>query len=243
MPKPYFQSDRVTIYHGDCFDILPGLSNIGAVVTDPPYSSGGSFRGDRMQSTSTKYQTTGLASYHPDFSGDNRDQRSFGVWCAMWMNACRLACVAGAPFAAFIDWRQLPTLSDAVQVAGWQWRGIGVWTKKNGRPTPGRFTNCAEYLLWGSKGPMPKRDVYPKGTFECPTVSGKDRVHSTQKPELVMRWALSIVPDGATVLDPFMGSGSTLRAAMDCGLPAIGIDADEHWCEIAAKRCKQMTLV
>lgn len=53
--KPYYDEGGITIYHGDCFDLLHGLSGIGAVVTDPPYSSGGAFRGDRAQATTTKY--------------------------------------------------------------------------------------------------------------------------------------------------------------------------------------------
>lgn len=149
-PKPYYQDDLATIYRGDSFDILPYLSGIGAVVTDPPYSSGGAFRGDRMQSTSTKYVQTGTQAYRPEFAGDNRDQHSFLVWASLWLNAARNACVPGAVLASFIDWRQLPTLSDAIQAGGWTWRGIAVWSKGFGRPTPGRFSNAAEYVLWGS---------------------------------------------------------------------------------------------
>jgi 16S rRNA G966 N2-methylase RsmD len=64
------------------------------------------------------------------------------------------------------------------------------------------------------------------------------RVHPTQKPEALMRWCMGFFPD-AGVLDPFMGSGTTLRAAKDLGRKAIGIEIEERYCEIAAKRLAQ----
>ena len=112
--KPYYQDASVTIYHGDMFDVLPTLSGIGAVITDPPYSSGGAFRGDRAMQTSVKYVNGDTAAYRPEFAGDNRDQRSFLAWCALWMNASRNASIPSAVLCSFIDWRQLPVLTDAV---------------------------------------------------------------------------------------------------------------------------------
>lgn len=237
---PYYQDDAVTIYHGDCFDLLHDLSGIGAVVTDPPYSSGGAMRSDRAMSTSTKYVNSDTQAYRPEFAGDNRDQRSFFAWSTLWLNAARNASVPGAVLASFIDWRQLPVLSDAVQAGGWVWRGVAVWSKGFGRPTPGRFSNAAEYVVWGSSGPMEQREAYPPGVFQCSVVS--DRDHIAQKPDEVMRWVMQVVPPGAVVLDPFMGSGTTLRAAKDCGHKVIGIEVDERYCEIAAKRMAQEVL-
>lgn len=191
---PYYSDDAVTIYHGDCFDILHDLSGVGAVVTDPPYSSGGAFRGDRAQQTSTKYVNTDTAAYRPEFAGDNRDQRSFVTWCAMWLNAARQASVPGAVLCSFTDWRQLPSMTDAVQAGGWVWRGVAVWSKGFGRPTPGRFSNAAEYVVWGSNGPMSEREAYPPGVFQQSTLSGDAKDHIAQKPVEVMRWLLQIAP-------------------------------------------------
>ena len=69
-----------------------------------------------------------------------------------------------------------------------------------------------------------------------------ERVHPTQKPVALMRWCLGFVPDARTVLDPFMGSGTTLRAAKDLGRKAIGIEIEERYCEIAAKRMLQTVM-
>lgn len=240
--EPYYTQDGITIYHGDMLDVLPELSGIGAVVTDPPYSSGGAFRGDRTASTVRKYVHTGTLAYRPDFAGDNRDQRSFLVWESLWLNAAHRISVPGAVVACFTDWRQLPTTTDAVQVGGWTWRGIAVWSKGYGRVNGSGMSNACEYVVWGTNGPADERDDYPPGLFECPSPRGEAKLHIAEKPEPVMRWLLRLARPGAIVLDPFMGSGTTLRAAKDLGLSAIGIDSDERYCEIAAKRLAQGVL-
>jgi site-specific DNA-methyltransferase (adenine-specific) len=112
---PYYADESVTIYHGDSFDLLHELSGIGAVITDPPYSSGGAFRGDRAQLTTTKYVNSDTNAYRPEFAGDTRDSRSFLAWSSLWLNAARNASEPGAVLASFIDWRQLPILTDAVE--------------------------------------------------------------------------------------------------------------------------------
>jgi site-specific DNA-methyltransferase (adenine-specific) len=238
---PYYERGGIVIYHADCFDVLHGLSGIGAVVTDPPYSSGGAFRGDRMGSTLKKYvssdseqQATGIA-----FSGDNRDQRSFMAWCSLWLWAARAASVQGATVACFIDWRQLPTMTDALQAGGWVWRGVGSWSKKFGRPRAGGFSGACEFLAWGTNGPLIEHPAYPCGVYECGTPNPVSRDHITQKPEPVMAWAMGNVAPGSLVLDPFMGSGTTLVVAKSRGMSAIGIEIEERYCEIAAKRLEQ----
>lgn len=99
MTRPYYDHAGITIYHGDALDILPELSGVGALITDPPYSSGGAFRGDRTQKTLTKYVSTDSSGqrFLSDFTGDNRDQRSFLAWCSLWLCAARHA---AAPVAA-----------------------------------------------------------------------------------------------------------------------------------------------
>jgi DNA modification methylase len=66
--------------------------------------------------------------------------------------------------------------------------------------------------------------------------------HPTQKPVALMKWCLSLFPEAKTVLDPFCGSGTTLVAAKDMGLTAVGIEAEERYCEIAANRLRQSVL-
>lgn len=239
---PYYEHSGITIYCGDCFDVLHNLSGVAAVITDPPYSSGGAFRGDRMASTVSKYVNGGTAAYRPEFAGDNRDQRAFLMWCTMWMTASRNASIAGAVLCSFTDWRQLPTMTDAVQCAGWSWRNIATWWKPGVRMVRGSFSSSAEYVVFATNGAaaLADHDGAVQNVFKCANVSDKE--HIAEKPADVMRWILSVAPPGGVVLDPFMGSGSTLRAAKDTGHPAIGIEVDERYCEIAAKRLAQETL-
>lgn len=238
---PYYADDWVTIYHGDCFDVLPELSGIGAVVTDPPYSSGGAFRGDRANATTTKYVNSDTWAYRPEFAGDNRDQRSFLAWCALWLTAARHACIPGAVLASFIDWRQLPVLTDAVQAGGWTWRNVAVWHKPGIRMQRGRFSSSAEFVVYATNGPagLDGRGS-PQNVIAVQPVD--DKQHIAEKPIEVMRWLMGIVPPGVVVLDPFMGSGTTLVAAKDFGHHVIGIDSDERYCEMAATRCRQEVL-
>ena len=72
---------------------------------------------------------------------------------------------------------------------------------------------------------------------------GKEpRYHPTQKPLDVIKWAIRLAPEHETIVDPFMGSGTTLRAAKELGCKAIGVEKEEKYCEIAARRLQQEVL-
>lgn len=108
-------------------------------------------------------------------------------------------------------------------------RGWLVWNK----PERGFSLSEAE-LAWTNRDAVVRVFDYRR--------SDPDREHPTQKPLDLMRWCLELFPDAVTVLDPFMGSGTTLRAAKDCNRKAVGIELDERWCELAAKRMAQEVL-
>lgn len=242
--KPYYEDDAVTIYHGNCMAVLADTEtgSLGGCVTDPPYSSGGQFRSDRSNfSAQGKYS---VRKDLPDFSGDNRDQRGFLAWCSVWMGEVLRVCEPGAPFFAFTDWRQLPTMTDAVQVGGWNWQGLFVWDKLHGRPQKNRPTQSIEYLVYGISGQVRGDDEYVclPPIISAPTPGAADRQHVTEKPVDVIQYVLPLLRGGAVVLDPFMGSGTTLVAAKNLGRKAIGIEIEERYCEIAAERCSQETL-
>ena len=126
---------RWEIIHGDSLTVLESFppSTFDAVITDPPYASGGRTQAEKSKATAKKYSSMG-GNAPPDFDGDAKDQRSWTRWAAEWLYLARRAAKPGAPVCMFIDWRQLPCASDALQWAGWIWRGIAVWDKGNSRP-------------------------------------------------------------------------------------------------------------
>jgi len=242
MTQPYRRKEQIgdaTLYLGDCLHVLRKIDGLGGVITDPPYSSGGMVRGDRMGKTSAKYQTTGVWQKHAEFSGDNRDQRSFAYWVALWLSEALMATKPSGVCCLFSDWRQLPSITDAIQAGGWVWRGIAVWDKVNARPFRGRFRSQSEYVVWGTNGahnPDPKTSEYPHGVFQIPAPAASERQHATQKPTELMEKVMQIVPKGEVVCDPFMGSGTTGVAAINTGRPFIGIELSEHYFDIARER-------
>lgn len=190
--------DQITLHFGDCLAWLAKLpeASVDAVITDPPYSSGGMVRGDRVQDVHTKYVQTGSESGHAltAFTGDNRDQRAYGYWCALWMGEALRVARPGAILAVFTDWRQLPTTTDAIQAGGWVWRGIVPWHKPNGRRTQGRFANNCEYVVWGTAGPrsLGALPVALDGFYQIN--APREREHITQKPLELMRRLVRVCP-------------------------------------------------
>lgn len=228
-----------TLYCGDMLEVLPGLPKVDACITDPPYSSGGMVRGDRMQSTRDKYQSADVDVEHPEFTGDNRDQRGFLAWSALWLMHALTITKPGGVAVLFSDWRQLPTMTDALQAGGWVWRGIVPWDKVNARPMPNRFRAQCEFAVWGTNGP---RDFSTAGAEYHPGIlterppANDAREHSTQKPVGVMASLCLIAPVGGVVLDPFMGSGTTGVACMDIDRRFIGIEKEPRYFDIACRR-------
>lgn len=245
MIKPYYEQDGITIYHGDCREILPTLERVDAVVTDPPYSSGGAMRSDRNQKVSAKYQISSSQGSYGEFSGDNKDQRAYTSWVADWLTTCRHNVSAGSQCFVFTDWRQLPATSDGIQWAGWVWRGLITWHKPSGRRLQNRFASDAEYVLWGSVGALDfdlNGSAGPSSVYSENAPHSSAREHIAEKPSGLLKHLISITGEKSTILDPFMGSGTTLVAAKELGRKAIGIELEERYCEIAAKRLAQGVL-
>lgn len=210
--KPYYQDEAVTIYHGDCRDILPELPKVDLVLTDPPYGIG-----EAAGKNKSRVQLAQPKDYG-DLDWDNQPAaqdlidkiRLYGKWAIIFggnfytlpASSCWLVWDKdnSGDFAdAELAWTNLPK---AVRIFKWRWNGMLQENMKE-----------KEY-----------------------------RYHPTQKPVSLMRWCLQLVPDAQLILDPFMGSGTTLRAAKDLGRKAIGIEIEEKYCEIAAKRMSQTVM-
>lgn len=214
-----------TLIQGDVLRVLDTLKQVDAVITDPPYSSGGTHTGARTKPPSQKYLQAGSSNQRlPNFGGDMRDQRSFFAFNTLWAAQAHDLTAEGGVIASFTDWRQLAVTTDYVQAGGWIYRGIVVWSKPAARPQRGRFASSCEYAVWGSKGAMPfDRDVPAlPGVYTHPIP--RERQHITQKPLTLMEDLVAICAPEGVILDPFMGSGTTGIAAIRSGRRFIGIE-------------------
>ena len=228
------------LINGDSLKILMELpDNIyGGVITDPPYSSGGAWN-KIAAPTKTKYTNSKSNSPFPDFSGDQKDARSYRNWMYEIFSVCRQKSINGAVICTFCDWRQLPNVMDALQWADWTIRGIMAWDKQvnSSRPQRGRFRQQCEFIIWGSKGGLAVDRNAPclPGAYSYPNVKSNRR-HLTEKPLQLMRDIVKIVEPGLPVLDPFMGSGTTIEAAALEEHPATGIEVSGYYYETAKER-------
>ncbi|WKV74235.1 site-specific DNA-methyltransferase [Streptomyces sp. PCS3-D2] len=238
-----------TMHTGDALLTLPTLTNpVDAVICDPPYNSGGRTMTERTTRTAREKYLSAAGRNHGadlgDFTGDNRDQRSYLAWLSLILTECHRLTQPGGAVLVFSDWRQLPITTDALQAAGYTWRGVAVWRKPIARPQPGRLRQECEFIAWGTKGavipgPAP---VYLPGHFSGSQPRGGQRLHITQKPLAVMTELVRIVPEGATVLDPFAGSGTTGVAAVSTNRRFIGIEQSPTYADIARTRLQHADL-
>lgn len=211
---PYYQDDAVTIYHGDCREILPTLPKVDLVLTDPPY-------GMDWNTDTSRFSGGGESSIarrgagRSDWGAVAEDDQPFDP--SPWLEFDEVILWGFNHFAS-----KLPVGSTLV----WIKRFDGGF---------GSFLSDAE-LAWkkGGYGVYCHRDTSMAG-------EARDRLHPTQKPIGLMHWCIEKT-SGGLILDPFMGSGTTLRAAKDLGRKAIGIEIEERYCEIAARRMEQGVL-
>ena len=219
-------------------DRLLGGEQLDALVTDPPYSSGGQFRGDRSRTTAEKYVRSDMDGYRVDFGGDNRDQRAFLSWAALWLSGAFARSKPGAVALVFTDWRQLPVMSDALQHGGWVWRNVVTWWKPGIRMQRGRFSASAEYVLSGSNGVPTEGEESPQNVLQVAPVSEKE--HIAQKPVALVEMLLGVTQPGAIVYEPFAGSGTTLIACAQQGRVCRALELSPAYCALILQRMRDL---
>ena len=226
--KPYYEHNGITIYHGDCREILPQLPISPLMVVDPPYGVG------------RKY-------------GANYDDARGGYW--EWFKPTAQMLKASAKVVAMHH--RLVALKE---LTDWDWaiswvKPYGAGVRLGHSPL---LPHWEPILLWGihklgprgesvpdvirmnpEPSPRPKQHVSHRNMY-----SDEGAGHPLPKPvNLEMKLIVSLSNDGDAVIDPFMGSGTTLVAAKNLGRKAIGIEIEERYCEIAAERLRQEVLV
>ena len=219
--KPYYEHAGITIYHGDCREILPTLPKVDAVITDPPYgvmlgeAANGQAR-DKKQTAYTMFSDT------PEYLREV----VVPAFASALQNAKRAICTPGNRNVFLY-----PPADD-----------IGVWYNPAGTDRGKWGYILAHMILYYGKDPRAGKCATASSAWGLNDAIGdlKQKLHPCPKPELFMHW---MVKKGSTeeetILDPFMGSGTTLVAAKNLGRKAIGIEIEERYCEIAAKRLSQ----
>ena len=209
--------DGWTVYQGDCLDVLPTLTGVDAIITDPPY-------GMRWNTDATRFSGGHRASAEKRGQGRNwehgvaGDDRPFDP--SPWLSFPRVVLWGCNHFAS-----RLPVGTTL------------VWIKRNDAAF-GSFLSDAE-LAWmkGGHGVYCRRDL-------SMNAEATRRGHPTQKPVSLMAWCMdrAKVPAGATVLDPYCGSGTTGVACLNTGRRFIGVEIDPGYFDIACRRLEAATM-
>jgi site-specific DNA-methyltransferase (adenine-specific) len=231
--KPYYEELGITIYHGDCRDILPQLPKVDLVLTDPPYGIDFHSAWPSDERKKDKIQNDGLEAYQemlPWMYESFKEVLKDGGCC------CCCCCGGGGTPSLAFAWIEVPKHLTLENVCIWDKGFVGMgW----------RYRFQWEAVIIATKG---ERKTWNGGSnrsniLEFQKVIPQAGDHPTPKPESLMR---QLIEDNCNpedlILDPFMGSGTTLRAAKDLGRKAIGIEIEEKYCEIAVKRLAQGVL-
>lgn len=248
MTRPYYQDDNVTIYNGDCREVLPRLvpESVTLLWTDPPY--GHSNHDGDLQSARVGVKGGRQRAAEPIANDDATGMREV-VDAALRLAVpllrrdcccCCCCCGGGGPRPTFA-W-----VADRMDREGLAFFHSVIWDKTARGPGMGwRFRRDHEMVMVahrsGGRLSWANPDVATSNIVR--TMPPRVRQHPNEKPlDMVGHFVNLTTVAGELVLDPFMGSGTTLVAAKSLGRRAIGIELDERYCEIAARRCSQETL-
>ena len=218
-PRAYYQDSAVTLYHGDAYELLPTLEKPNLLLTDPPYEiscSGGGIGGRRDYLKQIKGNDI-------DAGFDMTLLDAFENWCV------------------FCGKQQLQKLLAAAGDRRW---ALVTWNKPNPTPlTNANYLPDTEYIVHAFQTGRLFGEYRDKSRFIVHPVEQNDLGHPTVKPLAVVSKMLRLgSQEGETICDPFAGSGTTLVAAKLLNRRAIGIEINERYCEIAARRLSQGVL-
>jgi len=223
--KPYYKNDLGVIYHGDCLEIMPQLEPVDLVLTDPPYGGGLAVDyAERFKIKAGKWWKNTDRSSQKRHRPIHGDDKPFDPQPLLDLNAKEYILWGGNWYA-----NRLP------DSGGWF-----VWDKRGGdRDVAEADWSMGEgELAWANIGKGLR--IFRHTWFGLIRDSERGEWHHpTQKPVALMDWCLSFSRTIGTVLDPYMGSGPVVVACMSANRPFIGIEIEEQYCEIAAKRCEQ----
>ena len=250
---PYYDHGGITIYHGDCRDVLPTLAGVNIVVTSPPYN----------QMSSCEKEPTGLwarSSGGKNFMRAWRDagypdgmtEAAYQSWQVELFDATALACTDDASlfYNHQLRWRDGGCVHPVAwfKPERWHLRQEIIWDRGGGMMFNARmFVRFDERILWFVKGKTWHWNQECVGFGTIWRIAREQQQQGKEHPvgypvSVPSRCILAASEHGALVLDPFMGGGTTLLAAKNLGRRAIGVELEERYCEIAAKQLAQGVL-
>jgi site-specific DNA-methyltransferase (adenine-specific) len=206
--KPYYENNLIQIYNGDCREVLPTLPKVGLVLTDPPYAIGAG----RGEWSATAAVAIGLheAAKRVEKAGS---LVAFTTTSGRGIEFTQGAIAGKLPFNRILIWAKTDGNSRAV--SPWNWDSVAV-------------------MLFGR---APSTRTGQSSVFTTPARYEKTSGHPAELPDGVSSWVYTPFDrDGLIVLDPFMGTGRLLEAPLLMGKRVIGIELEERYCEVAAKR-------
>lgn len=248
--KPYYEQDGITIYHGDCRDVLPSLPPIDCVVTSPPYNQLGSLP---KKGSGLWGKTSGGAGFLHAWEGGKYEDAIPETEYQEIQNSIFSSISANASASLFYNhqlrWRDSVCIHPIqwFQPEGWRLRQEILWDRGGGMMFNARmFVRFDERILWFTKKTW-------KWNQECVGYSTiwriareqqqQGKAHPVAYPKSIpARCIEATTVSDALVLDPYMGGGTTLVAAKELRRRAIGIEIDERYCELAAKQLAQGVL-
>lgn len=221
-PTPYYSDEFVTLYHGDCREVLPQLDQrVDSLITDPPYGLNIGYGRSAL----------GLRG----IEGDHDDALLLGI-----LGDVEHLLQPDSWSLIFCGYTHVGKVQAASELAGYQVKTVVVWDKK--MPSLGMGIRNQHELLVVAKRGKPREHYTGGNVWSLVRERGRPD-HPHMKPQSLMTRCIDyFAPEGGTVLDPFAGSGSTLVAAKTLGRKAIGIEFDEKYCALAADRLSQDTL-
>jgi site-specific DNA-methyltransferase (adenine-specific) len=237
LPTPYYSDAHVSLYHGDCLDLLPHVGEVDHVITDPPYEAEAHTKAKRQ----SKGPNTLAEPYEIDFAAIDESTRT--------RCAAELARVGSGWVLAFCQAEGIERWRAALEAGGAKWRRTQFWHKPDGAPCfmgdrPAQACECIA-TAWAGAGRSRWNGGGARGFYEhCVNDFGRltgGRPHPTMKPLALMRELVTLFTDpGDLILDCFAGSGTTGLAARLEGRRALLIEREERYCEVAARRLEHM---
>jgi DNA modification methylase len=222
--KPYYEQDGILIYHGDLLEVVPTLPQIHLVVADPPYG------------INTRSDGSGKINPWADLCNS-------AYWYAAWFRAVKSRLTHDGAMWTFLNWRSMVTFQKASCDEAWPIESLLVWDKDWIGPGGSRGLRPSYELV--ALFAMPEFAIPNRGLPDIRRAawsSQKPTGHPAEKPVDLVSWIIASSGGDGLVLDPFMGSGTTLVAANRLGRRAIGIEIEERYCELAARRLSQQSL-